>query len=73
MLQKIKNALISVNDKEGLSDVLKVLKKYKIKPIKTTYGDLNTACRQVSATFSQIRFYGKLFVLFKYFRFFDKN
>ena len=30
MLQKIKNALISVSDKTDLLDVLKTLKKYKI-------------------------------------------
>ena len=30
MLRKIKNAIISVSEKENLTPVLKVLKKYKI-------------------------------------------
>ena len=33
MLRKIKNALISVSDKDELSKLLKILKKYKIKII----------------------------------------
>ena len=54
MLQKIKNALISVNDKEGLSDVLKVLKKYKIKVISSggTYKSIRNLgynCTEVSS------------------------
>ena len=33
MNQKIKNALVSVSDKENISTLLKVLKKYNIKII----------------------------------------
>ena len=33
MNQKIKNALISVSDKEKLISILKILKKYKVKII----------------------------------------
>ena len=33
MNQKIKNALISVSDKDNLISILKVLKKYKVKII----------------------------------------
>ncbi len=33
MNQKIKNALISVSDKENLISILKILKKYKVKII----------------------------------------
>jgi len=54
MFRKIKNALISVSDKEGLIDVLKVLKKNKINIISSggTYKEikrLRFKCEEVSS------------------------
>ena len=53
MIQKIKNALISVSDKTDLSSVLKVLKKYEINIISsggtyTTIKNLGYKCTEVS-------------------------
>ena len=53
MLQKIRNALVSVSDKENLSEVLKILKKYNIKIISSggTYSSikkLGYSCKEVS-------------------------
>ena len=50
---KIKNALISVSDKENLNDILKVLKKNKVKIISSggTYKfikNLGFRCKEVS-------------------------
>ena len=54
MKQKIKNALISVSDKTDLSDILKVLKKYKVKIISsggtyTSIKKLGYLCTDVSS------------------------
>ena len=53
MLQKIRNALISVSDKEKLAEVLKVLKKFNIRIISSggthkSINDLGYKCTEVS-------------------------
>ena len=53
MSQKIKNALISVSDKENLNNLLKTLRKYKINIISSggTYRSIKKMgfrCKEVS-------------------------
>ncbi len=54
MNQKIKNALISISDKEGLKNILKILKKYNINIVSSggtykTIKNLGYKCSEVSS------------------------